>query len=379
MRYFLSEGSVLKWLETPCVYNTITDELYELDEDSFNFLKKCASPDGCYPDDREFLEYCVREGLLTGKRNHFRHPSLIKSPEPSLRYLELQINNKCNLKCRHCYIEESAIKELSMEQIRDILNEFEAMQGLRVLITGGEPLLHPRFNEINDMLHDYLFRKVLFTNGLFLKKEILKTLNVNEIQISLDGLEDAHDAIRGKGTFRHALEAVRLSVEHGFDVSVSTMIHPMNLQDFDEMERFLENIGVKEWSVDIPCVAGRLKENTEYQVSPQEAGMYLRYGYGTGMHGTEPGFSCGLHLVSVMADGKIAKCTFYADSAAGTIKEGLLSCWNKIRTPRLTDLECDCAYIESCRGGCRYRAELSGNSFGKDLYRCALYGLLPDD
>ena len=83
------------------------------------------------------------------------------------------------------------------------------MQGLRVLITGGEPLLHRSFKEINQMLPEFFIRKILFTNGLLLNNKILSDLNVNEIQISIDGLEEAHDSIRGKGTFRLSIEAIK--------------------------------------------------------------------------------------------------------------------------------------------------------------------------
>jgi len=47
MKYFLSRESVLKWLETPSIYNIRQDELYELDDESFEFLKLCLSGNGC--------------------------------------------------------------------------------------------------------------------------------------------------------------------------------------------------------------------------------------------------------------------------------------------------------------------------------------------
>jgi radical SAM protein with 4Fe4S-binding SPASM domain len=80
--------------------------------------------------------------------------------------------------------------------------------------------------------------------------------------------------------------------------------------------------------------------------------------------------------MSVMADGKVAKCSFYSDRSVGRIEEGLRICWQRIRHIRLDELRCECEYIESCRGGCRYRACLLGDPLGKDLYRCALYGII---
>jgi radical SAM protein with 4Fe4S-binding SPASM domain len=405
MKYYLSSEAVLKWLETPCVYHVRNDELYELDQDSFDFLKNCSKY-GCHSQNGEFTDYCLKEELLTKKKVAVKRPTLIKSPDPSLRYLELQITNKCNLTCKHCYINpppppfnspltkearlssvgqghrevktgfsEKNIDELSINQIKIVLKEFEQMQGLRVLITGGEPLLHSHFEEINKMLPKFLLRKVLFTNGIFLDEKKIEKLNVDEIQISIDGLEGAHDSLRGKGTYRLAMKAVQRSLDHGFHVSIATMVYPGNLRDFDEMEKLFKGMGIKEWTVDVPCITGRLEENLEFQIRAEAGGQYLKYGYGGGLHTTNPGFACGLHLMSILADGKVTKCTFYSDNAVGRVEEGLKTCWERIKPIRLDELQCDCEYIDSCRGGCRYRAGLFGNPLGKDPYRCALYGV----
>lgn len=385
MKYFLARDAVIKWLETPSIYHIEKDDLYELDNESFEFLQICASENGCNvesaSDRGEFIDYCLKEGILTKNKVSVKRPPLIKSPEPSLRYLEMQITDKCNLRCNHCYISNKSFSELSINQIMVILKEFEEMQGLRVLITGGEPLIHRRFKEINEMLPEFFVRKVLFTNGLLLNKKALKNLNVDEIQISIDGLKDAHDSLRGKGTFRLAIEAVKRAIDYGFEVSISTMVHPKNLDDFDEMDKLFKDIGIKDWTVDVPCITGRLKENIAFQISPEQSGKYLRYGYGDGLHaGTSlraiDSFACGLHLIAIMADGRVSKCTFYSQSPIGRIEDGLRECWQKIKPIRLDKLKCDCKHIESCRGGCRYRARLLGDPFGKDLYKCNFYDII---
>jgi radical SAM protein with 4Fe4S-binding SPASM domain len=380
MRYFLAPTCVLKWLETPCIYNIRTDELYELDEDAFDFLRKSAEDEGSSGEgcDSDFLRYALSEGILTTVRPSVRRPLIKKSPESSLRYLELQITTRCNLRCRHCYIGPPEDRELSLEELKPILREFEEMQGLRLLITGGEPLLHSEFRDINDHLADYQFRKVLFTNGVLLTREVIKSLKVDEVQVSMDGLEAGHDSLRGKGTYRRVLDAVRMLRDAGFDVSVATMVHPENLDQFDEMETLFRGLEVKDWTVDVPCAEGNLKDNPSFFLKPEVAGRYLRYGFGEGLHGGGEGFACGLHLASVTADGKVAKCSFYRHSPLGAVREGLGVCWKRLNHVRLEELECDCEVRDSCRGGCRYRAELLGNPLGKDLYRCYAYGQKPD-
>ncbi|MDA8388541.1 MAG: radical SAM protein [Nitrospiraceae bacterium] len=375
-RFFLHEKAVLRWIEEPGVYHTGRDDLYELDDESFAFLEQCASPQGAPHERNEFIEYCLQEHILDTRKSHCAHPPVMKAPAPSLRYLELQVTDRCNLKCRHCYIGGGGSHELSAGQVRSVLAEFEALQGLRVLISGGEPLLHPGFGRINSFLPDFRVRKVLFTNGSLLTKEVLHGLNVDEIQISMDGMEKGHDALRGAGAFRRAMGALRLARDRGFDVSVATMVHSLNLGEFDEMERVFKDLGIRDWTVDVPCAAGTLKKNRDLQPGPEVAGKYLKYGFGEGPHGSEKGFGCGLHLVSVLADGRVAKCSFYADRILGRIEDGLLSCRGRLKPVRLSDLSCDCDMIETCRGGCRFRAETLGNPLGKDLFKCHLYGIL---
>jgi radical SAM protein with 4Fe4S-binding SPASM domain len=373
MKYFLSKEAVLKSLEMPSVYHLIKDDLYELDDTSFAFLARCASGGGCMSNDREFIEFCLSEGILTPEKITLQRPPLLNAPVPSLRYLELQITSRCNLRCRHCYIDGKERPELRVSEIRDVLTQFQEMQGLRVLITGGEPLLHKGFFELNEMLPEFFLRKVLFTNGVLKDRGILKKLNVQEVQVSIDGLEDAHDSLRGYGTFRAAMETIRNALDAGLEVSVSTMVHAQNLDDFERMDSLFRETGIKDWAVDIPCMTGRMKENPEWCVTPEEAGKYFRFGFGEGLHSGSEGFGCGLHLMAVLADGRVAKCTFFGDSAVGTIRDRLSACWERIAPVVLANLACDCDHLEECRGGCRYRALLLGNPMGKDLYKCAYY------
>ena len=98
MNYYLSRRAVLKWLETPSVYHITKDELYELDDESFRFLKKCGTADGCASTNSAFVDYCMEEGLLTSENeSEGRRRVLIRAPGPDLRSLELQITNACHL------------------------------------------------------------------------------------------------------------------------------------------------------------------------------------------------------------------------------------------------------------------------------------------
>src|SRR3989304_3901789 len=243
----LSPHCSLKRLEKPYIYDIKNDELYEIDDKAEDFIKRC---DGVTPlsppftkggrgglSDEEFIDLCIKENLLQISEIPII-PNLqssifnLKSPIPSLRYLELQLTARCNLSCRHCYLGKPKNIELNLDSVRKILKEFEDIQGLRLIISGGEPMLYSNFWEFNNFLPEYKFRKVLLTSGWFLGKEEALKLNVNEVQVSLDGLEDGHDTLRGKGSFKRAITAMESVREAGINLSIATMVHPYNLNDF---------------------------------------------------------------------------------------------------------------------------------------------------
>ncbi len=375
----LAPHCALKRLEEPSLYDIENDELYELSQDAYHFLLQCSQ--GKNPpirkEDGEFIQTCLSENLITlseipPEREIFPNPS----PIPSLRYLELLLTDRCNLKCGHCYIGDGLHRDLSMEQIRRITWEFEEIQGLRLLLSGGEPLLHPRFWEINEILTGRAFRSVIISNGTLISREVAGRLNVHEVQISLDGMKEGHDYLRGKGSFEKALKAIDYLQEANVKVSVATMIHRGNLDEFEQLTSLLQARHIREWNVDVPCIEGRLRENQDLWVEPSEAGPFLNYGYGGGFHGSENNSCCGVHLCAIFPNGRISKCGLFSQEPVGTIEEGIRSCWERIPRITLSELNCGCAEIETCRGGCRYRAKIHGGLFEPDLFQCYARGVL---
>lgn len=375
MRYFLSSDAALKRIESASLYHITKDDLYELDEEAMDALLAAGGPEGAPIPSGDFLGYCIEEGILNDSSPRRPHPPVIQSPVPSLRYLELQITDSCNLRCRHCYLEPGGRTDLSPEAIDRVLAEFERMQGLRVMITGGEPLMHPAFERINQILPAFALRTVLFTNGTLMDRAMIARLNVHEVQVSIDGMEASHDALRGRGSYKKAMDCIYMAREAGLEVSVSTMIHRGNLGEFARMNALFGSIGLRDWTVDAPAFEGALRHNPELYLSPEEAGPCFEYGWGAGLHGggEEGQYACGHHLIAVGADGRCSKCLFYADRPVGNIDEGLEIAWRRTPEVKLSDLACDCEAMESCRGGCRYRAEIEGDPLGKDYYKCAFY------
>lgn len=375
----LADHVSLRRLERPFLYDRLSDELYELNQEGFEALARCRghltlAQVGLEP---EFQRACLQEGLLTLSQKPRPGPlALGPAPTPSLRYLELQITWRCNLACGHCYLGPARAVDLPMELIAALLREFEAMGGLRLMLSGGEPLMHPRWSEINAILAALPVRRVLLSNGLLLSGNLLDELHCEEVQISLDGMQAGHDRLRGPGSFVRALAAARAVKDSGRDLSIATMVHAGNLGQFAELEELVRGLGAGEWGIDAPSLSGRLADNPSLAVTPAQAARAMAHAFGGAFHGGGGGMACGLHLATVAADGKVAQCGFYLDQPLGRSDEGLWTCWARRRPLALAELAAcaECAVATDCGGGCRFRAQAP---LGPDLVMCALHGVQP--
>jgi radical SAM protein with 4Fe4S-binding SPASM domain len=260
---------------------------------------------------------------------------------------------------------------LALADALKITREFSDHGGLRLLLSGGEPLLYPELNDFLSETQDWGIRRILLTNGTLITPRTVSGLQVDEIQVSLDGWRRGHEQLRGPGTFDQVLRGIQAIREAGLPLSIATMIHRGNVNEFEELSRFVEQIGAIEWGVDLPCSAGSLKESQDLEVLPEEAAPYLNYAFGGGYHGSSEGFACGRHLMTVLPNGQAVKCGFYEREPLGDAKQGLMECWLRLNHIPLEELECrDCSALEECTGGCRFRAE---RPLGKDLLMCCLY------
>lgn len=129
--------------------------------------------------------------------------------DPPPLVLRVRITNRCNLSCHYCYLGKSLnIKSetLSLKEWGQIIEKLPS--NTLIDITGGEPFLTPDFPKILELFFQRKFKVSLITNGTIQRPELLENLVKNELahfMISLDGNEEIHDAIRGKGSFRKAI------------------------------------------------------------------------------------------------------------------------------------------------------------------------------
>jgi len=370
---YLSPDASLKRLEAPYVYQRATDDLLQVSEEAFGFLQDCLCGASAAQADAEFLARCLNEGLLERRpETAYRRQTVAVGDTPSLRYLLVHLTSRCNLSCAHCYCGAAGSQDLSVFGFRRMLEEFEAGGGLRLTLSGGEPLLHPFFWQLNDMLPGYDLRVILCTNGTLLDRRAAMRLNVHEVRVSLDGLETGHDAVRGPGSFGRALEGLRMAREVGLPVSVASTVNALNLGDFRRLATLVADLDVWQWTIDVPAQAGRLLDHPELQAPLDEAVAALDYAIPAGTHNDNEGHLCGAHMATVLPDGSVAKCGLLSDVAGGILEDGLHTAWMALPHLGVESLgePCQsCAFVTTCRGGCRYRAG-GLHSGGPDPVQC---------
>jgi selenobiotic family peptide radical SAM maturase len=135
--------------------------------------------------------------------------------------LQWHITQACELHCRHCY-DRSARRAVSLEQGLAVLDEvYDFCQERHVLgqvsFSGGNPLLHPDFEE----LYHQALRRGLAVGILAnpCRAEVLDGLLARGrpafFQVSLEGLAEHNDYMRGPGHFARTLEFLELLRERG--------------------------------------------------------------------------------------------------------------------------------------------------------------------
>jgi radical SAM protein with 4Fe4S-binding SPASM domain len=161
----------------------------------------------------------------------------------SIANVTVNVTNRCNLRCTHCYNAPQS-EELDAGELTEALLGIRPVlaAGASLILLGGEPLLAPQRVEVIVQGTRELFDvpPMLSTNGTLVDESIadrVAALDV-DVQVSLDGPDAAtHDPVRGEGTFDRAVGGVRRLRGAGVDVTLSMVYDRTNL---DRMEAYLD-------------------------------------------------------------------------------------------------------------------------------------------
>jgi radical SAM protein with 4Fe4S-binding SPASM domain len=182
-----------------------------------------------------------------------QHP-LWKNKDPLLSYLDLELTERCNNNCIHCYINlpaddiKAKEKELSTKEIKDILKEAASLGCLKVRFTGGEPLLREDFEELYLFSRRLGLKVIIFTNGTLISHQLADLFArippLEKIEISLYGMKKkSFEAItRISGSFDAAWQGINLLLEKKVPFLVKSALLPSNKKEIKEFEAWALNI-----------------------------------------------------------------------------------------------------------------------------------------
>ena len=164
--------------------------------------------------------------------------------------LWLHITNRCNLACSHCLFSSSPddAEQLPGETVRRVAEQAWDL-GCRVFaLTGGEPLVHPDFESIVDHLLSLEGANVVvLTNGLLLQRfgDALTRWPRERLhlQVSLDGLAEAHDGVRGKGAFENLMAQLAWLKSEAIPFTISMCVQKANVGDMPEVVALAADAG----------------------------------------------------------------------------------------------------------------------------------------
>jgi len=167
------------------------------------------------------------------------------SVEPPYRKALLQITERCNLHCAHCFLSAGDYGDtMPIEIIRNILiPRLKDCRVISVTLTGGEPFVHPEIIEIARLLRSTNIRVGICTNGTSVTRNQMEALakigNVH-LNVSLDGFRpESHGKFRGdKASFAKTIETIRRLSK--YRLLQGLLVTPNNLAEINEYAKLCE-------------------------------------------------------------------------------------------------------------------------------------------
>jgi MoaA/NifB/PqqE/SkfB family radical SAM enzyme len=149
----------------------------------------------------------------------------------------VELTRRCNLACRHCFVSSHPALPLGMDTatIMAMLDDMKQARVINVRFTGGEVTVRPDWYEILAYAKELGFVVALNTNGVFADPDgtiaKIASLGLEQLTVSLDGLEAAHDHYRGKGAFRKTVDALAEIRRQGIHTRITTTLTRRNVAD----------------------------------------------------------------------------------------------------------------------------------------------------
>ncbi len=324
-----------------------------------------------------------------------------------LNQIYFYLTEGCNLACRHCWLAPKLDREgklyptLPVESFETVIREAKPLGLSAVKLTGGEPLMHPNFLRLLEIVRREELSLTVETNGLLctpaLAAEIAKSPR-RFVSVSLDGADaQTHEWVRGvTGSFEAARRAVRVLSEAGLQPQVIFSVMRHNFHQAERMPKVAEELGAASLKFNVvqPTARGeklhaaeetlsieeliRLGNKVERELAPATR-LRLFFDYPQAFRSLSRMFNgdgcgvCGiLGILGVLATGKYALCGIgesVPELVFGTVGEDPLEeVWT--RNPVLTSLrEGMTGRLEGVCARCLMKKRCLGSCIAQNYYR----------
>ncbi len=300
--------------------------------------------------------------------------------------LTWELTYACNLACVHCLSSSGRRDphELSTDECKAVIDEFERMQIFYVNIGGGEPTIRSDFWELVEYATEHHVGVKFSTNGSRITDRVADRLAASDyvdVQISLDGATAAvNDAVRGAGSYDTAVTAMGRLARAGFvGFKLSVVVTRQNVDQLDEFKALADHYGAQlrltrlrpsgrgadVWD-ELHPTAAQQRQLYEWLLAHGEDvltgdSFFHLAGYGESL----PGLNlCGAGRVVCLVDpvGDVYACPFaiHDQFLAGNVRSpgGFTEVWRhsdlftELRRPQSAGACGSCGHYDSCRGGC---------------------------
>jgi len=190
--------------------------------------------------------------------------------------VQWHVTARCDQKCKHCYVYDNDTynkelkNELSYGDCIRILDDIHATvtkvfkRELKINFSGGDPLLRSDFIDLLAKAKSKNIQIGILGNPHHITKKVAKDLyriGLSGYQVSIDGMEEIHDRIRGKGSFNTTIKGIRTLKETGIPVAVMFTISKINQNDFLEVVKLCHIEKVNIFAFDSVVPIGNADKN----------------------------------------------------------------------------------------------------------------------
>lgn len=297
--------------------------------------------------------------------------------------ISMNITKKCNLRCKQCFSNSGVIQdvELTTEDLKKLFDDMNKYGTFFICIGGGEPFTRPDLFDILEYGKSKQLAISVVSNGLLINEETIEKLNncsLDTLWISLDGLKENHENLRGVGTFDKTLHTLDLLKKYyKGKTAIRISINKYNYVECEELIRLAEKCEVDLIRLTPLLDFGRAKEqdlminqeqyieflNTVRNINSTIEVVYPGKPNDNKIWVGQNGFGCHCGKEAVWIDevGTYSPCIFWGDEYhLGNIKErDYVDLWNdSLITSEIegNDVCKECYNYKNCRSGCRVRS-----------------------